>query len=168
MVSRSDYLEVTLESYPRCRTVILDYAVDKSSSKNNVLLGRPTMQKFGAIFSKVHGLVNLPTRRGIATIKGNLKLLKECAYLKQYHYNRTYIKNRRLCSNNCQVPKAKIIIGKQLPIIFRQRLINLMLRNNDIFAWQPSYMTAVPMELAKHHLKANPIIIPIKYKKINK
>lgn len=69
-------LDVTLGNYPNCITVTPEFEVVKSYSKYNVLLERPKMHKFGVIVSTVHSLVKFQTRRDIATIKGNVKLLQ--------------------------------------------------------------------------------------------
>lgn len=79
------------------------------------MLGRQAMQKFGAIVSTIHGLVKFPTRSGISTIKGNIKLLEEGAQRVDTQSTTQNIaitieqasQMERLCGNKRQIPRAK-------------------------------------------------------------
>ncbi|XP_071696435.1 uncharacterized protein [Rutidosis leptorrhynchoides] len=51
------------------RSTTVEFAVVRSYSKYNALLGRTTLQKLGAIPSTIHGLIKFPTPLGIATIR---------------------------------------------------------------------------------------------------
>ncbi|XP_071727189.1 uncharacterized protein [Rutidosis leptorrhynchoides] len=51
------------------RSTTVEFAVVRSYSKYNALLGRTTLQKLAAIPSTVHGLIKFPTPLGIATIR---------------------------------------------------------------------------------------------------
>ncbi|XP_071689359.1 uncharacterized protein [Rutidosis leptorrhynchoides] len=51
------------------RSSTVEFAIVRSYSKYNALLGRTTLQKLAAIPSTVHGLIKFPTPLGIATIR---------------------------------------------------------------------------------------------------
>ncbi|XP_071704675.1 uncharacterized protein [Rutidosis leptorrhynchoides] len=51
------------------RSTTVEFAVVRSYSKYNALLGRTILQKLAAIPSTVHGLIKFPTPLGIATIR---------------------------------------------------------------------------------------------------
>ncbi|XP_071695512.1 uncharacterized protein [Rutidosis leptorrhynchoides] len=51
------------------RSTTVEFAVVRSYSKYNALLGRTTLQKLASIPSTVHGLINFPTPLGIAMIR---------------------------------------------------------------------------------------------------
>ncbi|XP_071727547.1 uncharacterized protein [Rutidosis leptorrhynchoides] len=53
----------------RIRAVPVKSCVVRSYSCYNALLGRVTLQKFGAVPSTVHGMIKFPTKQGIATIR---------------------------------------------------------------------------------------------------
>nr|GEW61442.1 hypothetical protein [Tanacetum cinerariifolium] len=58
--------------------VIMEFAVVKSPSPYNALLGRTRMRSLGAIASIIHSMTKFSTLNGIATISTTRETLKEC------------------------------------------------------------------------------------------
>nr|XP_043615953.1 uncharacterized protein LOC122587854 [Erigeron canadensis] len=54
-------MEVMMGEYPFHRIELIEFMIIRAPSDYNVILGRPSMQKFGAIPSTVHGMVKFPT-----------------------------------------------------------------------------------------------------------
>nr|XP_043625551.1 uncharacterized protein LOC122596974 [Erigeron canadensis] len=71
-------MEVMMGEYPFHQIELIEFMIIRAPSDYNVILGRPSMQKFGAITSTVHGMVKFPTPAGIATIRGRMTWTEEC------------------------------------------------------------------------------------------
>ncbi|XP_071718673.1 uncharacterized protein [Rutidosis leptorrhynchoides] len=61
-------LDVTLGTHPLVRTEIVDFTVLDGRSRFNVLFGRRTLRKFGAITSTPHAEIWFPTPNGVAVV----------------------------------------------------------------------------------------------------
>ncbi|GKD95536.1 reverse transcriptase domain-containing protein [Tanacetum coccineum] len=61
-------LEVTMGECGKTRAVIMEFAVVKSPSPYNALLGRTGMRSLGVVASTIHSMMKFPTSNGIATI----------------------------------------------------------------------------------------------------
>ncbi|GJS62235.1 reverse transcriptase domain-containing protein [Tanacetum coccineum] len=71
-------LEVTMGECGKTRTVIMEFAVVKSLSPYNALLGRTGMRSLGAVVSTIYSMMKFPTSNGIATISTTRETLREC------------------------------------------------------------------------------------------
>ncbi|GJW73825.1 reverse transcriptase domain-containing protein [Tanacetum coccineum] len=76
-------LEVTMGECERTRTVIMEFAVVKSPSPYNALLGRTGMRSLGAVASTIHSMMKFPTSNGIATISTTRETLRECRQIEE-------------------------------------------------------------------------------------
>ncbi|GJV87158.1 hypothetical protein Tco_1531096 [Tanacetum coccineum] len=76
-------MEVTIEEYGKTRTVIMEFAVVKSPSPYNALLGRTRMRSLGAVASTIHSMIKFPTSNGIATIATTRETLRECRKIEE-------------------------------------------------------------------------------------
>ncbi|GKB28517.1 reverse transcriptase domain-containing protein [Tanacetum coccineum] len=56
-------------------------------------------------------------------------------------------------------PDQLVAVGKNLSPEGSTQLKNLLKKNKDIFAWEPSDMTGVPRRIIKHALNANPSVV---------
>ncbi|GJV50350.1 hypothetical protein Tco_1440562 [Tanacetum coccineum] len=70
-------LEVTMGECGKTRTVIMEFAVVKSLSPYNALLGRMGMRSLGAVASTIHLMMKFPTSNGITTISTTRETLRE-------------------------------------------------------------------------------------------
>ncbi|GJT28323.1 hypothetical protein Tco_0908598 [Tanacetum coccineum] len=69
-------LEVTIGECRKTRTIIMEFAVVKSPSLYNALLGRTGMRSLGAVASTIHSMIKFPTSNGIATIATTREISK--------------------------------------------------------------------------------------------
>ncbi|GJZ73041.1 reverse transcriptase domain-containing protein [Tanacetum coccineum] len=76
-------LEVTIGEYRKTQTNIMEFAVVKSPSSYNALLGRKGMGSLRAVASTIHSMIKFPTSNGIATISTTRETLKERRQIKE-------------------------------------------------------------------------------------
>ncbi|GKA38003.1 reverse transcriptase domain-containing protein [Tanacetum coccineum] len=76
-------LEVTMGECGKTRTVIMEFAVVKSPSPYNALLGRTGMRSLGAVASTIHSMIKFPNSNGISTIATTRETLKECRQIEE-------------------------------------------------------------------------------------
>lgn len=71
-------LPVTLKDGDKARTETLEFVVMKGPSAYNMFLGRPGINKFEAIPSNLHLVVKFPTPQGVAALRGDVKVARQC------------------------------------------------------------------------------------------
>ena len=71
-------LHTTFGKGDQSRTLKIDYIVVNVSSAYNALIGRTTLNQLGAIVSTPHLCMKFPTPKGIATIKADQKMARQC------------------------------------------------------------------------------------------
>ncbi|GKB12941.1 RNA-directed DNA polymerase, eukaryota [Tanacetum coccineum] len=76
-------LEVTMGEYGKTRTVIMKFAVVKSPSPYNALLGRTGMRSLRAVASTIHSMMKFPPSNRIATISITRETLRECRQIEE-------------------------------------------------------------------------------------
>ncbi|KAK9049882.1 hypothetical protein SSX86_031149 [Deinandra increscens subsp. villosa] len=158
-------LPVTLGHGGCIRTLEVKFLVVKATSIHNVILGRPILRKLGAVISVVHGMIQFPTPRGVATM-----ISDACVRIMEVRAgkdNTTVVSDEderkweeRLLSErwviNEDFPDQKIQIGSDIQGSVRHQLFDLLKENVNVFAWQPSDMTGVPRDLSEHCLNVCP------------
>ncbi|XP_071740851.1 uncharacterized protein [Rutidosis leptorrhynchoides] len=148
------------------RSTTVEFAVVRSYSKYNVLLGRTTLQKLGAIPSTIHGLIKFPTPLGIATIRSEKQDASVAAveHAKQQPSEAEQLRSCMIIANP-HYPEQKIKISGGLSDETNFKLRNILAANTDVFAWKEADMTGVPRDIAEHKLNANPSLTPVRQKK---
>ncbi|XP_071739057.1 uncharacterized protein [Rutidosis leptorrhynchoides] len=120
------------------RTESIEFCVVRSYSRYNAILGRTSIQKFGAIPSTIQGMVRFLTDQGVATLESTpLDALCASVNDKGSATDEEKGANERWVIVNPEYPEQK--------------------RDAD--------MTGVPREIAQHHLRASINLTPIKQKK---
>jgi len=72
-------LRTTFSDEDAARTVVVRYIVVNTPSTYNLLLGRPSLNKLGAVASTKHMKMKLPSLEGkVITIKSNQKAVRKC------------------------------------------------------------------------------------------
>ncbi|GJS21707.1 reverse transcriptase domain-containing protein [Tanacetum coccineum] len=166
-------LDVCFGGAGRCRRTIMRFTVIPAPSPYNIILGRPGLKQLRAIPSTIHGMMKFPTPWGVATIVSQTPVVFECRRQgkKQTVEPPENVKTQDNVSPTEQVlinpafPEQLVVIGKDLSLEGSTQLKNLLKRNIDIFAWEPSDMTGVPKRIIKHSLNANPSITPVSQKR---
>ncbi|XP_071729865.1 uncharacterized protein [Rutidosis leptorrhynchoides] len=148
------------------RSTMVEFAVVRSYSKYNALLGRTTLQKLGAIPSTIHGLIKFPTPLGIAIIWSE-KQDASVAAVEHAEQQPSEADQLRSCMiiANPRYPEQKIKIGGGLSDETKFKLRNILAANTHLFAWKEADMTGVPRDIAEHKLNANPSLMPVSQKK---
>ncbi|XP_071690040.1 uncharacterized protein [Rutidosis leptorrhynchoides] len=150
----------------RTRAVPVEFCVMRSYSYYNALLGQVTLQKFGAVPSTIHGMIQFPTKQGIATIQTESGRAL-CALVtppKTLPAVEEHIQSSSILVNP-KYPDKRIQIRGKLSDGIKVRLRALLVANMDIFAWCENDMTGVPRHISEHKLHANPNLTPVRQKK---
>nr|GEV98481.1 reverse transcriptase domain-containing protein [Tanacetum cinerariifolium] len=71
-------LNVTMGDLGKLQTVVMEFAVVKSYSSYNVILGRTGMRSLRAVASTIHSMIKFPTANGIAIMITRKETLQEC------------------------------------------------------------------------------------------
>ncbi|GJU46539.1 hypothetical protein Tco_1203805 [Tanacetum coccineum] len=138
-------LEVTMGECGKTQTVIMEFAVVKSPSSYNALLGRMGMRSLGVVASTIHSMIKFPTSNRIATIATTRETLEECRQIEEAQS----LKRRQLDKGR-KPPKSGV----------EEKIVNI-----DVFAWTPSDMTGIPRAITEHSLDTYPHIEPKAQKK---
>ncbi|XP_071696786.1 uncharacterized protein [Rutidosis leptorrhynchoides] len=153
-------INVTLEENEKRRTVALNFVVVRSQSRFNIIMGRETLCEFGAIVSTVHGMMKFPTPLGVATIfSDRISIVGQVELSQQPMMPNEKGENVFV---NHSFPEKVIQIGNTLSNETKSALCELLANNADVFAWQESDMTGVPLSVTEHHLNANPSLTPVR------
>ncbi|GJX01524.1 hypothetical protein Tco_0185437, partial [Tanacetum coccineum] len=76
-------LRVTMGESERLRTIPMDFAVVKSHSLYNVILGQTGLRNLGAVAFTIHSMIKFLTANGIATMTTKRETLQECQRIKE-------------------------------------------------------------------------------------
>ncbi|XP_027182223.1 uncharacterized protein LOC113780640 [Coffea eugenioides] len=71
-------LMVTIGRHPRCRTVPVSFAVVRTDSPYNMLIGRPTLNALRAVYSTYHLSFKFSTPAGVAEVSSDVNAAREC------------------------------------------------------------------------------------------
>ncbi|XP_076944505.1 uncharacterized protein LOC143615208 [Bidens hawaiensis] len=156
---------VTLSDGIHSRTEDVEFLVLPAKSKHDVILGRKAIGDFNAHPSTAHSAVGVPTHTGVAII-----------YINRHCFTTESSKSSKIPKQaertepekwvlNKKFPDQIVTIGPAISEIVRTFLKQLLVRNLDIFSWQPADMTGVPRRIAEHKLRVNPTFTPIVQKK---
>ncbi|GJT13293.1 hypothetical protein Tco_0860335 [Tanacetum coccineum] len=126
------------------------------SSPYNIILGRTWMRELRVVSFTIYVMVKFLTSRGVATLIAQTAPIYECRWLEKRtgkHDEKIKVKELKEVEEsreekvlvNPTFPEQTITIGTQLSAECRERLINLLKNNMDVFEWQPSDMIEVPI-----------------------
>ncbi|GKC57512.1 reverse transcriptase domain-containing protein [Tanacetum coccineum] len=139
------------------------------------------MQKIGIVVSTIHGAIKFHTPRGIGTVfltyepdkvGERVKNFKEVS-LEEVKGILSYTNAEEKIIVNSKYPEQMVIIGKQLPANFKEKLQDLLRSNADVFSWTHVDMTGIPRTIivggkpfnTEHKLNEYKHIKPVKQKK---
>ncbi|KAL0383831.1 UNVERIFIED_CONTAM: hypothetical protein Slati_4547600, partial [Sesamum latifolium] len=140
-------------------------------SAYNVILGRPTLNTFQAVISTYHMKIKFPTPGGVGEVQGDHLQSRKC-------YADAVRKGQKRKSNKIHrgVPpnkKGKEAVAEGAPeeaeapakVQPAEELLNIEIRNADIFAWALQDLEGIDPKVITHHLNIDPSIKPVKQKK---
>ncbi|XP_050241357.1 uncharacterized protein LOC126690287 [Quercus robur] len=155
-------LTVTVGTYPVQLTKQVDFLVVYYPSSYNVIIGRPTLNKWKATTSTYCLKVKFPTDNGIGEVKGDQVLARECyqAVLAGKENHMWMIEEKEedriealetveLVEGNANKTTK---IGTTLSPEMRTRLIRFLKENLDVFAWSHGDMPGISPEVIQHRL----------------
>ncbi|XP_050249118.1 uncharacterized protein LOC126696415 [Quercus robur] len=155
-------LTVTVGMYPVQLTRQLDFLVVDCPSSYNVIIGRPTLNKWKAATSTYCLKVKFPTDNGVGEVKEDQVLAREC-----YH---AILENHMWMIEEKEEDKMEALetvelaegeankttkIGATLSPEMRTRLIQFLKENLDVFAWSHEDMPGIAPEVIQHKLNVN-------------
>ncbi|GKC60706.1 reverse transcriptase domain-containing protein [Tanacetum coccineum] len=154
----------------RTRTVIMEFAVVKSPSPYNALLGRTGMRSLGAVASTIQSMIKFPTSNGIAIIATTRDTLRECRKIEEAQAlsRHARVTDPSPMQTSSEVTNLRVSLA---PVETHSRrlgihaLIHTLRRNVDIFAWTPADMTGILRAITEHNLDTYPNIEPKVQKK---
>ena len=168
-------LTVTLRTYPVQLTCQLDFLVVDCPSSYNVIIGRPTLNKWKATTSTYCLKVKFSTDNGVGEVKGNQVLARECyqAVLAAKE-NHTWMIEEK---DEDKVEALKVVklvegqvtkttrIGTTLSPKMRAKLVQFLKENLDVFTWSHEDMSGIAPEIIQHKLNVNPDKKPVQQRR---
>ncbi|KAK1431975.1 hypothetical protein QVD17_08812 [Tagetes erecta] len=151
-------LPVHFGTTPTTRIVNISFLVIQGSSAHNAIIGQPGLSLLGGVASTIHGSLKFPTPEGIGTIYSN----KVCAEISQKEATKSDHKGWVL---NQHYPEQALLIGNMLTASGKDKLKRLLIKYEDVFAWQLSDMTGVPRSLADDKLDTYKAVEPVAQKR---
>nr|GEV83663.1 reverse transcriptase domain-containing protein [Tanacetum cinerariifolium] len=139
-------LLVTIRDADHSTRVWMNFMIVRSLSPYNGIIERPEIREIQAVPSTAHGMLKVPVKGGIVTIRSTILIPAECT--------------------SVITSSAEVVIGGTLSAKGRTELCAILKKNLDIFAWQPSDMTGVSRSVAEHRLNIREGYLPVRQKKI--
>ena len=168
-------LTVTVGAQPRQLTYQLDFLVVDCPPSYNVIIGRPTLNRWKATTSTYCLKVKFPTDNEVGEVRGDQILARECyqAVLAAKE-NHTWVieeegENKVEVLETVTLVEDEITktmrIGMTLSLGMRTRLIQFLKENLDIFAWSHEDMPGISPTVIQHKLNVNPKKKPIQQRR---
>ena len=137
----------------------------------NVIIGRPTLNRWKVATSTYCLKVKFPTERGIGEIRGDQVLVRECyrAVLASKE-NHTWIieeKTQEIVETLEIVelvegdPIKTTQVGTNLNLQTKKEIISFLKNNLDVFAWSHEDMPGIPANIIQHRLNVDPEKKPV-------
>ncbi|XP_072071889.1 uncharacterized protein [Arachis hypogaea] len=191
----SVWLQTTLGEHPLSKTNDIQYLVVNCFSPYNLILGRPFLNKFGAIVSTVHLCVKFPLQDDqVATIHGDHKEARQCYNTSMKFQNRStqQVNNVELKQNEDTLadldpradflerpkpsddlqkvyfnndPKKFTYVGTSINPTELQAIKTFLQENAELFAWKPADMPGIDPQIITHKLAINSAVRPVQQKK---
>ena len=158
-------LTITVGTYPKQLTRQLDFLVVNCPSSYNVIIGRPTLNKWKAATSIYCLKVKFPMDNGVGEVKGYQVLARECyqAVLAAKE-NHTWMIEKKEEDKMEALEIVALIegettkttrIGTTLGPGMRTRLVQFLKENLDVFAWSHEDIPGISPEVIQHKLNMN-------------
>nr|GEY51544.1 reverse transcriptase domain-containing protein [Tanacetum cinerariifolium] len=175
-------LSVTVGEPERLQTIPMEFAVVRSHSPYNVILGRTGLRSLGAVASTIHSMIKFPTANRIETMTTKRETLQEFQRMEEARgpamkeritFPQTQACDAKETTNrgmeespwppkkvviHDDYPHQTIIIGGNLSAECRSGLVEILRKHVDAFAWTPADMTEIPRFITEHELKTYPYI----------
>ena len=167
-------LTVIVGTQPRQLTRQLDFLVVDCPSSYNVIIGRPTLNRWKAAMSSYCLKVKFLTDDGVGKVRGDQILARECyEAILATNENHTWM----IEEEENKVETLEIValvedgvtkttrIGMILSLEIRTRLIEFLKENLDVFAWSHEDMPGISLKIIQHKLNVNPERKPVQQRR---
>ncbi|GJZ40251.1 reverse transcriptase domain-containing protein [Tanacetum coccineum] len=162
-------LLVTIGDEEHSASAWMNFVVVRSPSPYNGIITRPGFRKLHAVPSTAHGMLKIPVKRGVITLKSSRLVLLECAMVfgpeSTLPTTNPIVEERIKVEINPEYPEQTVMIGSTLTEEGRNKLCNILQRNLDIFTQEPADMIGVPRHIAEHLLNVWEGCSPVRQKK---
>uniref|UniRef100_A0A2N9F3W1 Uncharacterized protein n=1 Tax=Fagus sylvatica TaxID=28930 RepID=A0A2N9F3W1_FAGSY len=127
-----------------------EFIVVRASSPYNAIMGRDWLHRMKAVPSTLHQKLRFPTADGVMELNGDQVAAKQCV----------------LAATKKKVPEdAQPAGGSNLSLVDRECLLQVLIDNQDIFAWSVYDAPGVSPDLASHTLNIKPEHRPVVQKR---
>ena len=164
-------LTVTVGMYPKQLTRQLDFLVVDCPSSYNVIIGRPTLNKWKSAISTYCLKVKFPTENGVGEVRGDQVLARECyqAVLAAKENHTWTIKEKEEDTiealEEVELMEGKTTkttrIGMTLSLEMKSMLVQFLKENLNVFAWSHEDMPGISPKVIEHKLNVNPKKKPV-------
>ena len=164
-------LTVTVGAYPRQLTHQLDFLVVDCPSSYNVIIGRPTLNRWKAATSTYCLKVKFPTENNVGKVKRDQVVARECNQtVLATKENHTWMieekeKDKVEALETVELVEGEIAkttrIRTALSPEMRTRLVQFLKENMDVFAWSHEDMPSISPKVIQHRLNVDPEKKPI-------
>ena len=157
-------LTVTVGTQPRQLTRQLDFLVVDYPSSYNVIIGRPTLNRWKVATSTYCLKVKFPTDDRVGEVRGDQILARECYQaILATKENHTWMieekENKVETLETVALVEDRVTkttrIGTTLSPEMRTRLIEFLKENLDVFAWSHEDMLSISPKIIQHKLNVN-------------
>ena len=183
-------LPVTFSSDGRSRTENVTFDVVDMPYQYNVIMGRVSLNKFGAVPHHAYLCMKVPTTGGVITVRGDQNLSRRidaqaqsascCVHSVQPREGLTGQGTHSLPGAGRWCPKPKpdgetravplsgdvpdktVLLGADLTVEVAEAVLGVLQDNADIFAWKHEDLPGVPREFIEHKLYVRPDARPVK------
>ncbi|RDX68785.1 Retrovirus-related Pol polyprotein from transposon 17.6, partial [Mucuna pruriens] len=178
-------LEMVFGEGETVRIISVLYTVIDDEASYNIIIGRPALNRLGAIVSTYHLCMKFPIGRRVGSIWADSRLARRCyedslkiggsipastvnvldfdldprcVYESERPHPVEDVKSIQIGPSACHVTK----VGTALSYEEEARLVNFLMQNVDVFAWTPKDMPGIDPGFMCHHLSimkgAKPVI----------
>ncbi|XP_075667044.1 uncharacterized protein LOC142636652 [Castanea sativa] len=168
-------LKVTIGAYPKQQTRHLDFLVVDCPSSYNVIIGRPTLNRWKAATSTYCLIIKFPTEDRIGEVKGDQVLARECYQaVLAVGENHTWTIEGEKEDNMEALETVELVEGENSKVTrigttmspeMRNELVRFLKGNLDVFAWSHEDMQGIPRQVIQHELKTDPEKKPVQQKR---
>ncbi|XP_075640257.1 uncharacterized protein LOC142612005 [Castanea sativa] len=168
-------LKVTVGTYTKQLTHQLDFLVVDCPSSYNVIIGRPTLNRWKAATFTYYLKVKFPTEDGVGEVKGDQVLARECYQeVLATNENHTWTIEEEKEDKVEALEAVELVegetakmtrIGTTLSPEMRTKLIQFFKENLDVFAWSHKDMPGISRQVIQHELNVDPGRKPIKQRR---
>ena len=167
-------LTITVGTQPRQLSRQLDFLVVDCLSSYNVIIGRPTLNRWKAATSTYCLKVKFLTDNGVGEVRGDQILARECYQaVLAMRENYTWMIGEEESKVEALETVALVEdgtskttrIGTMLSSKMRTRLIEFLKENLDVFAWSHEDMPGISLKIIQHKLNVDPERKPVQQRR---